>query len=217
MQGPAGSYVYQGCSHLGAPRGGFSGSGQCPPVTLNHPAVQSGPRQVRMRGQHAPLTSQRAPPSQLSNPLSPSSRSIASGTYIHHAGVLAGTSRCFNFFHRPGHPVPRLFPILPRSFGISISPFHLSFPPPGPLLLLFILALPPPPFLPLSPSLHPLCPFPRYAPVTSGSFLRERFPPSTMPLVASRCARRSFGRAIEFSRPRNVPGLPAAGRPIASR
>ncbi|KAK1128602.1 hypothetical protein K0M31_003060 [Melipona bicolor] len=26
--------------------GGFSGSGQCPPVTLNHPAVQSGPRQT---------------------------------------------------------------------------------------------------------------------------------------------------------------------------
>lgn len=65
LQGPAGSYVYQGCSHLGAPMGGFSGSGQCPPVTLNHPAVQSGPRQVRMRPQDAPLTSQRAPPSQL--------------------------------------------------------------------------------------------------------------------------------------------------------
>ena len=57
LQGPAGSYVYQGCSHLGAPMGGFSGSGQCPPVTLNHPAVQSGPRQVRMRPQDAPLIS----------------------------------------------------------------------------------------------------------------------------------------------------------------
>ncbi|OAD55861.1 hypothetical protein WN48_04205 [Eufriesea mexicana] len=65
LQGPAGSYVYQGCSHLGAPMGGFSGSGQCPPVTLNHPAVQSGPSLVRMRRQNAPLTSQRAPPSQL--------------------------------------------------------------------------------------------------------------------------------------------------------
>ncbi|KAG7203595.1 hypothetical protein KM043_013637 [Ampulex compressa] len=80
LQGPAGSYVYQGCTHLGAPRGGFSGSGQCPPVTLNHPAVQSGPSRVRMRTGSAASTSRCAPPSQL-HPALPQP------PCIHHAGV----------------------------------------------------------------------------------------------------------------------------------
>lgn len=137
LQGPAGCYVYQGCSHLGAPMGGFSGSGQCPPVTLNHPAVQSGPRLTRMRHQNAPLTSQRAPPSQLPTLRPP----LLLGLSVCHVytylvrNVRAGTSRCFNFFHRPGHPLPSYLTLtLFASFTLLDS---LS------LTLRFCLSLPP--------------------------------------------------------------------------
>lgn len=66
---------------------------------------------------HPPPTS---PPSQLptlrsptpSYPLPPSIAYtyIRIYIYIHDAGLRAGTSRCFNFFHRPGHPLLSLPP-----------------------------------------------------------------------------------------------------------
>lgn len=102
----------------------LSSSGQCPLVTLNHPAVQSGPRRLRMRSL-ATLLRHRHPanflPSVLQHPLPPSIAYICIYVYIHDAGLRAGTSRCFNFFHRPGHPLLSL----PPSYLL-----YLSLPPP---------------------------------------------------------------------------------------
>ena len=121
----------------------LSSSGQCPLVTLNHPAVQSGPRRLRMRPlsslPSSSSSSSTSPPSQLPTLRSPTSLlpprrhlyRIYTCIYIyiyiyiciHDAGLRAGTSRCFNFFHRPGHPLLSLPPSYLLYLSLSLPPF----------------------------------------------------------------------------------------------
>lgn len=111
-----GSYVYQGCSHLAVHRwvDSLSSSGQCPLVTLNHPAVQSGPRRPRMRP--PPLRH----PANFQPPIHRLYMYIYIYTYIHHAGVRAATSRCFNFFHPPLSLPPSYLPYLASYISVYL-------------------------------------------------------------------------------------------------
>lgn len=84
--------------------GGFlsARSGQCPPVTLNRPAMQSGPSDGRMRRRTTLLPRPPRPPSPgATRPAAnPPPRRLA--TTLVGAGAAyapAGASRCFNFFH----------------------------------------------------------------------------------------------------------------------
>lgn len=86
--------------------GGFlsARSGQCPPVTLNRPAMQSGPSDGRMRRRTTLLPVLPVLPLPARTTTRPAANPPPRRLATTHVGAgaayaPAGASRCFNFFH----------------------------------------------------------------------------------------------------------------------
>jgi len=93
-------------------------SGQCPPVTLNRPAVQSGPSEGRVRVPVTTLSSPPAPPPPASRRRAPrpgrATLRLVLRAHPRRAGAAYApvpASRCFNFFPTPFRPLRHARPL----------------------------------------------------------------------------------------------------------